>query len=166
MLYTLTSYKVGSNGCCLQEKDEHLELLEGMLIDLLKTKWNTFVKFRFYRQFILFSCYFLISLVCFTLRPGPPGEHAVNSTVFNSSIVINETDIVTDMGKLRYSYKNQIISTNYFAIISLAYLLLDFSLSLYLLVCILSPLVIWSDMIVFDIIKMKSFVYNGFKRYY
>ncbi|XP_073946803.1 transient receptor potential cation channel subfamily V member nanchung [Choristoneura fumiferana] len=79
------------------EKDEHLELLEGMLIDLLKTKWNTFVKFRFYRQFILFSCYFLISLVCFTLRPGPPGEHAVNSTVVNSSIPINETDIVTDM---------------------------------------------------------------------
>ncbi|KAL4705266.1 hypothetical protein ACJJTC_010285 [Scirpophaga incertulas] len=80
------------------EKDEHLELLEGMLIDLLKTKWNTFVKFRFYRQFILFSCYFLISIVCFTLRPGS-AERAVNATVVNSTSgpVINDTDLVTDL---------------------------------------------------------------------
>ncbi|VVC93017.1 unnamed protein product [Leptidea sinapis] len=77
------------------EKDEHLELLEGMLIDLLKTKWNTFVKFRFYRQFILFSCYFLVSLVCFTLRPGPP-DRAVNATVVNTTVVsvINDTALV------------------------------------------------------------------------
>lgn len=60
-----------------------------MLIDLLKTKWDTFVKFRFYRQFILFSCYFLVSLLCFTLRPGPP-DRALNSTV-----IANETDIIT-----------------------------------------------------------------------
>ncbi|KAL0849939.1 hypothetical protein ABMA28_011863 [Loxostege sticticalis] len=80
------------------EKDEHLELLEGMLIDLLKTKWNTFVKFRFYRQFILFSCYFLISLVCFTLRPGTP-ERPVNATALNSTAgpSLNETEIVTDV---------------------------------------------------------------------
>lgn len=56
------------------DKDEHLELLDGILIDLLKTKWNTFVKSRFYRQFYLFASYFLISLVSFLLRPGPPME--------------------------------------------------------------------------------------------
>ncbi|XP_048481882.1 transient receptor potential cation channel subfamily V member 5 isoform X2 [Plutella xylostella] len=78
------------------EKDEHLELLEGMLIDLLKTKWNTFVKFRFYRQFILFSCYFLVSLVCFTLRPGPPPERAVNGTALNSTLTANDTELVTE----------------------------------------------------------------------
>uniref|UniRef100_A0A0A9VZJ0 Transient receptor potential cation channel subfamily V member 6 n=2 Tax=Lygus hesperus TaxID=30085 RepID=A0A0A9VZJ0_LYGHE len=54
------------------EKDEHLELMDGVLIDLLHAKWNAFVKNRFYRQFFLFFLYFLISLVCFTLRPGPP----------------------------------------------------------------------------------------------
>lgn len=48
-----------------------MELLDGVLIDLLKTKWNTFVKSRFYRQFYLFTAYFLVSLVSFTLRPGP-----------------------------------------------------------------------------------------------
>ncbi|CAH0722828.1 unnamed protein product, partial [Brenthis ino] len=80
------------------EKDEHLELLEGMLIDLLKTKWNTFVKFRFYRQFFLFFCYFLVSLVCFTLRPGPP-DRSVNATVVNITIgsVNNDTELVSDV---------------------------------------------------------------------
>lgn len=53
------------------DKDEHLELMDNVLIDLLKVKWNTFVKNRFYRQFYLFAIYFLISLVSFTLRPGP-----------------------------------------------------------------------------------------------
>lgn len=53
------------------DKDEHLELLDGILIDLLKTKWNTFVKSRFYRQFYLFTSYFLVSLMSFLLRPGP-----------------------------------------------------------------------------------------------
>ncbi|CAK1600101.1 unnamed protein product [Parnassius mnemosyne] len=67
------------------EKDEHLELLDGMLINLLKIKWNTFVKFRFYRRFIVFSFYFLVSLVCFTLRPGPP-DRTANSTVVNSTV--------------------------------------------------------------------------------
>uniref|UniRef100_A0A2A4JF08 Ion transport domain-containing protein n=1 Tax=Heliothis virescens TaxID=7102 RepID=A0A2A4JF08_HELVI len=79
------------------EKDEHLGLLEGMLIDLLKTKWNTFVKFRFYRQFILFSCYFLISLVCFTLRPGPP-DRALNATALNTTVgPLNDTDLVIEV---------------------------------------------------------------------
>lgn len=51
-----------------------MELLDGVLIDLLKTKWNTFVKSRFYQQFHLFSVYFMFSLVSYTLRPGPPIE--------------------------------------------------------------------------------------------
>lgn len=53
------------------DKDEHLELMDGVLIDLLKTKWETFVKSRFYRQFYLFATYFCVSLVSFLLRPGP-----------------------------------------------------------------------------------------------
>jgi hypothetical protein len=30
-----------------QDKDEHLELMDGMLVDLLNAKWNAFVKFRY-----------------------------------------------------------------------------------------------------------------------
>ncbi|KAJ3639270.1 hypothetical protein Zmor_002635 [Zophobas morio] len=29
------------------DKDDHLELMDGVLIDSLKAKWNTFVKFKF-----------------------------------------------------------------------------------------------------------------------
>lgn len=50
---------------------EHLELLDGVVIDLLKTKWDTFVKSRFYKQFYMFTFYFLFSLVSFISRPGP-----------------------------------------------------------------------------------------------
>ncbi|XP_035731600.1 transient receptor potential cation channel subfamily V member 5-like isoform X1 [Vespa mandarinia] len=53
------------------DKDEHLELLDGTLVDLLNAKWNTFVKDRFYQQFYLFCLYFILSLISFTLRPGP-----------------------------------------------------------------------------------------------
>ncbi|KDR23153.1 Transient receptor potential cation channel subfamily V member 5, partial [Zootermopsis nevadensis] len=71
------------------DKDEHLELMDGVLVDLLNAKWNAFVKFRFYRQFFLFLFYFLFSLVCFTLRPGPPPKQApttpppLNKTAIN-----------------------------------------------------------------------------------
>ncbi|KYN30196.1 Transient receptor potential cation channel subfamily V member 5 [Trachymyrmex cornetzi] len=53
------------------DKDEHLELMDGVLVDLLHAKWNTFVKSRFYNQFFLFCFYFVLSLISFTLRPGP-----------------------------------------------------------------------------------------------
>lgn len=56
------------------DKLEHLELLDGVVIDLLKTKWDTFCKSRFYKQFYMFAFYFLISLFSFILRPGPDSK--------------------------------------------------------------------------------------------
>ncbi|XP_017298846.1 transient receptor potential cation channel subfamily V member 5 [Diaphorina citri] len=67
------------------DKDEHLELMDGVLVDLLNAKWNAFVKFRFYRQFFQFFIYFLISLVCFTLRPGPIATHKEEEASNNTS---------------------------------------------------------------------------------
>ncbi|KAK7863240.1 hypothetical protein R5R35_001452 [Gryllus longicercus] len=72
------------------DKDEHLELMEGFLVDLLHAKWNTFVKFRFYRQFFSFALYFLFSLICFTLRPGPQ-QHPTSPT--NTSAPTMPTNI-------------------------------------------------------------------------
>nr|CAH0100413.1 unnamed protein product [Daphnia galeata] len=54
------------------DSEAHLELMDDVVIDLLHAKWNTFIKFRFYRCFLLFALYFAISLICFTVRPGPP----------------------------------------------------------------------------------------------
>lgn len=74
----------------LQEKDEHLELMDGMLIDLLNAKWNTFVKSRFYRQFFLFCFYFVLSLISFTLRPGPASATITPTTT--PATYISETE--------------------------------------------------------------------------
>lgn len=67
--------------------------MDGVLIDLLNAKWNTFVKSKFYKQFFTFAFYFLITLVCFTLRPGPPVKAttniATNST--NAKVLLNLT---------------------------------------------------------------------------
>ncbi|CAG9802186.1 unnamed protein product [Chironomus riparius] len=67
------------------DKDEHLDLLEGVLIDLLKTKWNSFVKAKFYRQFYFFSVYFFISLFAFLLRPRAIGDGDDESPVNRNS---------------------------------------------------------------------------------
>lgn len=64
--------------------------MDGVLIDLLNAKWNTFVKFKFYKQFFTFAFYFLISLVAFTLRPGPP--HTNNGHA-NATKSVNATNL-------------------------------------------------------------------------
>ncbi|GAB0094010.1 transient receptor potential cation channel subfamily V member 5 [Sergentomyia squamirostris] len=69
------------------DKDEHLELMDGVLIDLLKVKWNTFVKSRFYRQFYLFAVYFIFSFFSFILRPGPDIEEEEEN---DAKIVLTE----------------------------------------------------------------------------
>lgn len=77
------------------DKLEHLDLLEGVMIDLLKVKWNTFVKDKFYRQFYKFTAYFFISLVGFTLRPmfsDEDDDEGANTTEVMSTIqTINQT---------------------------------------------------------------------------
>ncbi|KAG8249026.1 hypothetical protein J6590_029376 [Homalodisca vitripennis] len=78
------------------EKDEHLELMDGVLVDLLHAKWNAFVKFRFYRQFILFTCYFLVSLAVFTMRPGPPT--AVVKSETNTTTPYTSSSYFTTLG--------------------------------------------------------------------
>lgn len=46
---------------------------------------------RFYRQFFLFLFYFLLSLVCFTLRPGPPPKPAPTKSPPLNNTGINVT---------------------------------------------------------------------------
>lgn len=70
--------------------------MDGVIIDLLNAKWNTFVKFKFYRQFFTFAFYFLISLVAFTLRPGPPvakpsSKNSTNHNQTSSNSTFNST---------------------------------------------------------------------------
>lgn len=91
-----------------QDKLEHLELLDGVLIDLLKTKWNTFVKSHFYKQFYLFAFYFLFSLLSFTLRPGPTFDETetvegqVNKTVLEEKQALIELAATVNTLKSKY----------------------------------------------------------------
>uniref|UniRef100_T1IIR8 Ion transport domain-containing protein n=1 Tax=Strigamia maritima TaxID=126957 RepID=T1IIR8_STRMM len=65
------------------EKEGHIDMMDGMIMDLLNAKWNSFVKFRFYKSFALFCLYFIFSMASMVLREGP-GENEdaddVNST--------------------------------------------------------------------------------------
>lgn len=72
-----------------QDKDEHLDLLEGVLIDLLKTKWESFVKAKFYRQFYIFAVYFFISLFAFGLRPKAIGSSGKDDD--DDKVIANST---------------------------------------------------------------------------
>jgi len=67
------------------EKVQHLDLLEGPVIDLLQAKWHTYVKFRFYKQFIMFFIYFLVSVGAFISRPTYLKGTLTVKTVSNST---------------------------------------------------------------------------------
>ena len=51
-----------------QDKLEHLDLIEGVVVDLLQTKWKSFIKKNFFIQMAMYSVYFVISLFVFVSR--------------------------------------------------------------------------------------------------
>lgn len=86
--------------------------MDGVLIDLLNAKWKTFVKTKFYKQFFTFAFYFLTTLICFTLRPGPPLTKQA-ALVNNTNITLhnthgNSTDIGNSSVALNYTLKQEI----------------------------------------------------------
>ncbi|XP_045115765.1 transient receptor potential cation channel subfamily V member 5-like [Portunus trituberculatus] len=66
-----TQTKSALNLIAYGNKEAHLDLMEGPIVDLLKTKWETFVKKRFNNLFFVFLAYFLVSLVAYVSRPVP-----------------------------------------------------------------------------------------------
>ena len=47
---------------------EHLDLLHGVLFELLTLKWNGYVKYRFYFEFALYIIFYLLTAICIFLR--------------------------------------------------------------------------------------------------
>ena len=72
-------------------KVEHLDLIEGVVVDLLQMKWKSFIKRSYYRQLLTFVVYFLLSSFVFILRPSAP-EHRWTCS--------NQTDIFNLTGML------------------------------------------------------------------
>ena len=82
------------------QKLEHLDLIEYVIVDLLKVKWNSFVKRTFYTQFFIFVMFFFLSSCCFVLREQTPlqEEDGGNCTMTNmTSLASNFTTNMTDM---------------------------------------------------------------------
>ena len=62
------------------------------MVDLLNTKWKTFVRGSYYRQFFTFIVYFLLSSFVFIMRPSAP-KHTIscsNETGFNLSALFDD----------------------------------------------------------------------------
>ena len=49
-------------------KLEHLDLIEYVVVDLLKVKWNSFVRREFFIQMAIFTFFFAISIKVVDLR--------------------------------------------------------------------------------------------------
>ena len=81
---------------------EHLDLIEYVIVDLLKVKWNSFVKRTFYTQFLIFFLFFLLSSGCFVMRETTPqiseecqeSEEDNNTTSIMSNVTSNMTSLV------------------------------------------------------------------------
>ncbi|KAG5682668.1 hypothetical protein PVAND_012006 [Polypedilum vanderplanki] len=97
------------------DKDEHLDLLEGVLIDLLKTKWNTFVKAKFYQQFYLFTIYFFISLFAFLLRPKAFSDDKATKNGNSTQTDMNVNDTINAPVKSLFIHNLTEIFCNYSA---------------------------------------------------
>ena len=62
-------YHVSISSCLLVLQSSHLEMVDGTILTLLQEKWRVYVRNRFYKGFLVFSTYYLISALAFYLRP-------------------------------------------------------------------------------------------------
>lgn len=86
--------------------------MDGILVDLLNAKWNTFVKSRFYRQFFLFCFYFVLSLVSFTLRPGPMVTPSASSPAVTSQTSVESPTTTPKSDQLLPNVTNTFQNSN------------------------------------------------------
>ena len=81
------------------QKLEHLDLIEYVIVDLLKVKWNSFVRRTFYTQFFIFIMFFLLSSCCFIMRETTPviSEECQDSGNETSLSLSNVTSNITNL---------------------------------------------------------------------
>ena len=76
---------------------EHLDLIEYVIVDLLKAKWNSYIRKSFFRQFFAFSVYFTISTVAYTLRHNQQTEQPCPANSTLNSTDLNMTSTTTSL---------------------------------------------------------------------
>ena len=75
-------------------KLEHLDLIEYVVVDLLKVKWSSFIRREFFKQMFIFLIFFLLGMFCFIVRPVPQGICKLdlgNSTDFENGTTTTTT---------------------------------------------------------------------------
>ena len=79
-------------------KLEHLDLIEYVVVDLLKVKWSSFIRREFFKQMFIFLVFFLLGMFCFVVRPLPQGTCKLdsgNSTDFENGTTTTTTTTTT-----------------------------------------------------------------------
>lgn len=77
---------------------EHLDLIEGVIVDLLQTKWKSFIKKEFFRQLYTFTVFFLISTYVFVTRPQAQGVTCVNMTAVTNASTLSTATFESSFG--------------------------------------------------------------------
>jgi transient receptor potential cation channel subfamily V protein 5 len=84
----------------LQKKIEHLDLIEGIIVNILQTKWKCFIRREFFKQIFIFFIYFCLSMFVFVSRPMRAGEYNCmpkNGTGLFADSVFNMTTATPDV---------------------------------------------------------------------
>ena len=71
-------------------KLEHLDLIEYVVVDLLKVKWETFIKREFFKQMTQFTIFFCLAITAFIIRPPTP-EPECKQENNSTELIGNET---------------------------------------------------------------------------
>ncbi|XP_052249254.1 transient receptor potential cation channel subfamily V member 6-like isoform X6 [Dreissena polymorpha] len=75
------------------ESEGHLDMMDGLIVNLLKEKWKVFARFRFYRRFVVFIIYFLLFAAAFFLRPGTDKCAVTKQVNSSNGMLQNVTEI-------------------------------------------------------------------------
>ena len=87
----------------LQKRIEHLDLIEGIVVNVLQTKWKSFIRRVFFKQMMIYFVYFVISICVFVTRPVHPmytcvAKEDISESLFDGNGT--DTDITTTMSSL------------------------------------------------------------------
>ncbi len=66
--------------CKIKRNKKHLELLEGLVVELIDKKWDKYVKQRFYFEFLFFIIHFLVSLIVIIFKKEYYTSDHMNNT--------------------------------------------------------------------------------------
>ena len=73
---------------------EHLDLIEYVVVDLLRVKWESFVRREFFKQMFIFSIFFILGMFAFVIRPMPRGLCAPEDPGNETVEMITETPVI------------------------------------------------------------------------